>query len=487
MDQRCIPRIECLEPRQVLNGSLALGPALPPPPPSAAVVQVPASLGLIQAEGPAGDWPGSSLNPNQGPGVVSPTLVPGSAPGPAVSGGYPPVATPPALPLPVGTAEEPGNLKPGPAAAGLDPSPRRGEEGAMPPVVDQGTMRQEERRPQGKSGAAPTIGRPAWAPRPLASTEKGVGTGRSETRPVAPPVLPSPLTGSTVSGSARQRPEGYRPLAVGRLGQDPTLEKGGGSGDTSAPPPGEGFASAAGVCAEALAAPSNPPAWAGLLTTLWATPLRRGTSLPQAGEGGAGPEGLDGGYLPPLYLGTLPVTLGQPHDPVDEGYRFLCNYSRHAIRAAERRVGPLTDHEDIVQQICLEWLEKAGPPATAFPRLLEQAPAEMGLLRETVSRVIARVAYQQRKGRATNVLTDCPAPERATEREWAEFKSDCEHGVGNLSGPEWQILELRRQGQTFAEVGAAVGLPKQRVWELYQEVVARLQGLYREAGGGGPR
>jgi DNA-directed RNA polymerase specialized sigma24 family protein len=172
---------------------------------------------------------------------------------------------------------------------------------------------------------------------------------------------------------------------------------------------------------------------------------------------------------------------------VDEGYRFLCNYARHAIRAAERRLGPLTDHEDIVQEICVEWLEQAGPPAVAFPRLLEQAPVEMGLLRATVSRVIARVAYQQRRGRATHVLADRPAPERAAEREWAEFKSDCEQGVGNLSGQEWQILELRRQGQTFAEVGAAVGLPKQRVWELYQEVIARLQGVYREAGGGGSR
>ena len=49
----------------------------------------------------------------------------------------------------------------------------------------------------------------------------------------------------------------------------------------------------------------------------------------------------------------------------ERGYRYLCGYAAQAIRAAERRAGPLRDHEDIIQQICLEWLEKAGPPDEA--------------------------------------------------------------------------------------------------------------------------
>src|SRR5262249_16678111 len=117
----------------------------------------------------------------------------------------------------------------------------------------------------------------------------------------------------------------------------------------------------------------------------------------QPGEKQPGQEG-DGASLTPLYLGVLPLPVGgKPLEPEAEGYRHPCSYAGQAIRAAERRAGPLRDHEDIIQQICLEWLEKAGPPDEAFPKLLKRSPPEMQLLRETVNRVIARVIYQQRK------------------------------------------------------------------------------------------
>jgi DNA-directed RNA polymerase specialized sigma24 family protein len=169
---------------------------------------------------------------------------------------------------------------------------------------------------------------------------------------------------------------------------------------------------------------------------------------------------------------------------VAAGYQYLCNYARQSIHAAERWVGPLHDHDDIIQQICLEWLERAGPPDEAFPRLLEKAPAEMQLLRETVHRVIARSTYQQRKGPGQADLSGWPAPDPPAERAWLEFKSDCERGVGRLTQREWQILELRRQGHTFAEIGSTMGVPRQRVWEVYREVVVRLQHIYGRVGGG---
>jgi hypothetical protein len=174
-------------------------------------------------------------------------------------------------------------------------------------------------------------------------------------------------------------------------------------------------------------------------------------------------------------------------DPVAAGYQYLCNYSRQAIHTAERRVGPLHDHDDIIQQICLEWLEQAGPPDGAFPRLLEKAPAEMQLLRETVHRVITRITYQQRKGRVNADLSRWPAPDRPAERAWVDFKSDCERGVGHLTQQEWQILELRRQGHTFGEIGSTIGMLRQRAWEIYHDVVARLQHIYERADGGEER
>jgi hypothetical protein len=217
-----------------------------------------------------------------------------------------------------------------------------------------------------------------------------------------------------------------------------------------------------------------------VFATLWETPredkppspLMRSTGNKEPGTG------YEAIYLAPVWLSVLVPATGQPLDPVARGYQYLCNYSHIAIHAAERRVGPLRDHEDIVQQVCVEWLERAGPPDQAFPKLLERRPAEMRLLRETVNRVIARAVYHQKKQDVTVNFTDAPAPEAVAERAWVEFKSDCERGVGHLSRQEWQVLELRRQGKTFAEIGSDTRMSKQQACKIYHAVSARLQEIY---------
>jgi hypothetical protein len=218
---------------------------------------------------------------------------------------------------------------------------------------------------------------------------------------------------------------------------------------------------------------------------LWDAPVRGAVPVavgqpPDRQQSGA-PE--EGNGVTPLLLGTVIVPRGKPLDPVERGYQYLCHYARHSIHAAERRVGPLRDHDDLVQQICVEWLEHAGPPAEALPRLLEQAPAEMQLLRAVVTRVIARAVYQQRRQYVVLDCNDWPARASAVERDWAEFKADCEQGVGNLSRREWQVLELRRQGKTFEEIGADLRLARQRVWEVYHAVEARLREIYGKQDG----
>jgi hypothetical protein len=213
---------------------------------------------------------------------------------------------------------------------------------------------------------------------------------------------------------------------------------------------------------------------------LWEAERILGGSGPGARPPGEEPEARPGETpVPPLYLAVAPLSVGgKPFAPEVEGYRFLCAYAGRAIRNAERRAGPLCDHEDIVQQICVEWLEQVGPPEEAFPRLLEKSTPEMEILRQTVNRVIARAIYQQRKRLLIANFTEWPAPARPAEKEWADFKSDCEKGVGHLTREEWQILELRRQGKTFAEIGSEMELPRQRVWETYQGVEARLRKIY---------
>jgi DNA-directed RNA polymerase specialized sigma24 family protein len=223
----------------------------------------------------------------------------------------------------------------------------------------------------------------------------------------------------------------------------------------------------------------------GLFANLWDAPVRGAGPVavgqrPARQLSGALEEGTG---VTPLVLGAVLVPRGKPLDPVERGYQYLCHYARHSIYTAERRVGPLRDHDDLVQQICVEWLEQAGPPAEALPRLLEHAPAEMQLLRAVVNRVIARAVYQQKRQSVVLDLNDWPARDNAVERDWAEFKTDCEQGVGNLSRREWQVLDLRRQGKTFEEIGAELRLPRQRVWEVYHAVEARLREIYGKKDG----
>ena len=53
-------------------------------------------------------------------------------------------------------------------------------------------------------------------------------------------------------------------------------------------------------------------------------------------------------------------------------------------------------------------------------------------------------------------------------------------GVGKLTDRERTILDLRRSGLTFEEMGAKLDMPKQRVFEAYTELLDRLGALYRD-------
>jgi DNA-directed RNA polymerase specialized sigma24 family protein len=250
-------------------------------------------------------------------------------------------------------------------------------------------------------------------------------------------------------------------------------------------PPEPGHGAVPGALGEGLAPFLDREALQVVFANLWEAPVRGAVPVsvsqrPDRQRSGAPEEGPG---VTPLVLGAVLVPRGKPLDLVERGYQYLCHYARHSIRAAERRVGPLRDHDDVVQQICVEWLEQAGPPEEALPRLLEAAPAEMQLLRAVVTRVIARTVYQQKRQSVVLDFNDWPARGSAVERDWAEFKADCAQGVGNLSRREWQVLDLRRQGKTFEEIGAELGLPRQRVWEVYRAVEARLREIYGKKDG----
>src|SRR5262249_50859353 len=136
------------------------------------------------------------------------------------------------------------------------------------------------------------------------------------------------------------------------------------------------------------------------------------------------------------------------------GWRFLSNYTRKAIRNEELRFGPLPDHEDIAHQVFVEWREQAGPGRGVYRGRLEKDSAQRLLLRRTVRQVLDRARYQSQRQQRTVELLDQPEPPRRTEQEWADVQLDWETGGDAPDARERQVLELRRQGMTFEEIGA---------------------------------
>jgi hypothetical protein len=177
---------------------------------------------------------------------------------------------------------------------------------------------------------------------------------------------------------------------------------------------------------------------------------------------------------------------GKPLDPsAQEGLDRLCAYAWSSIHNAERVHGEkFLSPEDIVQEIYLEWRGLIGSEAAdeALPRLLLDGSDEMKFLRLAVGRVIARTRYQQRqwtKVVGINRRVDRSAAfARRGEQERVDWEDLWDNLVSTLAPHEKQILESRKQGKTFAEIGASLGKPPQRVWDIYHSVVARVQKTY---------
>jgi hypothetical protein len=162
------------------------------------------------------------------------------------------------------------------------------------------------------------------------------------------------------------------------------------------------------------------------------------------------------------------------------GWQFLGNYTRKAIRNEELRYGPLPDHEDIEHQVFVEWREQVGTAEQAMARLLDKESPERLVLRKTVRQVLDRVRYQAQRQQRTVELLDQPAPSSPAAQDWIDLQLDWDLGGARPSPRERQILELRRQGKTFEEIGTEMGLLKQRVCELYQGILDHLQERYNQ-------
>lgn len=141
---------------------------------------------------------------------------------------------------------------------------------------------------------------------------------------------------------------------------------------------------------------------------------------------------------------------------------------RYAWRSVNRH--RVDDRDDAVQQICLEWLLLAATIPTTYDDV-----------RRIVARVIDRAYRRLKKQQLALELLDVPVHADPVEDAFRDMQLDRDLGMNDLTDREWQVVRLRRQGYTFAEIGLQVGMRKQHR-ELFMAAVSSLQERYRKSG-----
>src|SRR5207253_9526555 len=140
---------------------------------------------------------------------------------------------------------------------------------------------------------------------------------------------------------------------------------------------------------------------------------------------------------------------------------------RKAIHNDDAKYGTLWEYEDLVHQIYLEWRQQIAAQNGELNHLLDRNSAERQALRKTVRRVLDHARYESAKERRLTELNDAPAPSKVEEEDWLDLRIDWNSNGALLSAQSRKMLELRREGKTFEEIGADMGLAKQRVSEMY--------------------
>jgi hypothetical protein len=138
---------------------------------------------------------------------------------------------------------------------------------------------------------------------------------------------------------------------------------------------------------------------------------------------------------------------------------------RYAWRSVSRH--RVDDPDDAVQQIGFEWLLLAATIQTTYDDV-----------RRIVARVIDRAYRRFKKQQQALELLDIPVHADRVQDAFRDMQLDRDLGVRDLTDAEWQVVGLRRQGFTFAEIGLQVGIRKQRAREMFQTAVSYLQKRY---------
>jgi RNA polymerase sigma factor (sigma-70 family) len=159
--------------------------------------------------------------------------------------------------------------------------------------------------------------------------------------------------------------------------------------------------------------------------------------------------------------------------PQQEGLAYLLNYANKSIR--KNRGVAEQDRDDLLHEIYMEWWVCVGFEVAALPRLLESESPERQSLRESIYRVFGRYRYHLTARRTEELdATQCLDPDTAGPGGNLDFVMDLDAWLGKLPTLEAKIIDLYYfQHKTMEEIGAELGLAKQRISEIHKRALSR--------------
>jgi len=159
------------------------------------------------------------------------------------------------------------------------------------------------------------------------------------------------------------------------------------------------------------------------------------------------------------------------NEPQQEGLRYLFNYANKSIR--RNRGVSEQDRDDLLHDIYMEWWICTGFEVAALPKLLESESPERRSLRESIYRVFGRYRYHQTAHR-TNELGESDALATGAAEDARDFALDLKKWLNGLPDLEAKIIDLYYfQHKTMDEIGAEIGMAKQRVSEIHKRALAK--------------
>lgn len=159
------------------------------------------------------------------------------------------------------------------------------------------------------------------------------------------------------------------------------------------------------------------------------------------------------------------------NEPQQEGLRYLFNYANKSIR--RNRTISEQDRDDLLHDIYMEWWICTGFEVAALPKLLESDSDERQSLRESIYRVFGRYRYHKTAHRTADLDNPDILPGDLPDAA-QDFSLDLKTWLDRLPHLEAKIIDLYYfQHKTMDEIGAEIGLAKQRVSEIHKRALSR--------------